>query len=197
MYNFRTITVDKCVFEHNGPASSIKFTNYLRGHCGGLAISHHKYPPYHDHVVVIKNTVFSNNSALPTTTTRLSTTDTYRESVFTGKGGGLGLFLGAGTIDVEVTNCSFLSNVALSYGGGLYAIIDSKANHSVLIQDCLLRRNRCLFSAGALFIGFRDSGSSVIHSSVITRNVICKENVARQAGCVHAFSPGNSCVLAH
>ena len=38
VYNFHKVIVEECVFEHNGPASNIKFTNFMRGHSGGLAI---------------------------------------------------------------------------------------------------------------------------------------------------------------
>lgn len=118
VYNFHRLTVVECLFEHNGPASFVKLTNF-RGHSGALSVSLHNYTsPFPMHEITVNDTVFNNNSTMPDESVRQSTSEVFNHFIFTGRGGALGLFLSDNTVIIQavITHCTFEGNMALTWG---------------------------------------------------------------------------------
>ena len=140
----------------------------------------------------ILDSIFLNNSALPTEAAQRSPSQLFNQFIFTGRGGALGFFFGndIGQMNAEVTNCSFENNVALTFGGAAYVVFAASSNHTVVIQNCVFRRNRSGFGAGALFAGFFDTGTSSIYSTVSILDTQFIENSAQQGGSSVVSSPG-------
>ena len=192
VYNFHRLTVVGCLFEHNGPASFLKLTNF-RGHSGALSVSLHNYTsPFPVHEITVNDTVFYNNSAMPNEDVRQSTSEVFNKFIFTGRGGALGLFLSddSSIVRAVISNCTFEDNTALTWGGGAYFVLDYTSNHSIAVKDCTFLRNACVFGAGALFTGFFGSGTTEIHSSVTVLGSYFIENSAPQGGAVTISLPG-------
>ena len=191
MYNFNKIVVNNCAFEHNGPSSVVKFSQF-RGHSGGLSISLLSYPVYQEHSIIVKDSTFLSNSALPDESTRQSSSEVLKDMTFTGRGGALGLFLGDDTssIQAEMTNCSFHENFAHSLGGALYAAFSHMSNHTLMVKDCFFMNNNCSFSGGALLVGFVGIGFADRHSFVTVLNTMFVENYAVQGGGAVIILPG-------
>ena len=126
--------MEGCTFEHNGPASFIKFKDY-KGHTGGLSVSLFRHTSLHQTElnVTIRDTIFHNNSAMPEETAQRSPSQLFDQFIFTGRGGALGLFFGnnISRVNAEVTNCSFENNAALTFGGAAYVVFSSSSNHNV------------------------------------------------------------------
>ena len=183
MYNFHKIMVNNCAFEHNGPSSVVKFSRF-RGHSGGLSISLLSYSLYQEHSIIVKNSKFLSNSALPDESTQQSSSEALKDMIFTGRGGALGLFLGDDTssIRAEVTNCSFHDNFAHSLGGALFAVFSHMSNHTLMVKDCFFMKNNCSFSGGAFVVGFFGIGFADRHSIVTVLNAMFVENYAVQGG---------------
>ena len=193
VYNFNQLIVVGCTFEHNGPASFIKFKDY-KGHTGGLSVSLFRHTSLHQTElnVTIRDTIFHNNSAMPEETAQRSPSQLFDQFIFTGRGGALGLFFGnnISRVNAEVMNCLFENNAALTFGGAAYVVFSSRSNHNVKIWNCRFRRNRSGFGAGALFVGFFDTGTSSIHSTVSIMETQFTENSAEQGGSCVVSSPG-------
>ena len=183
MYNFHKIVVNNCAFEHNGPSSVVKFSRF-RGHSGGLSISLLSYSLYQEHSIIVKDSTFLSNSALPDESTQQSSSEALEDMIFTGRGGALGFFFGDNTssIRAEVTNCSFQENVANLWSGALFATFGSISNHTLVVKDCLFMKNNCSFTGGAIVVGFFGIGFADRHSIVTVFNAMFVENYAVQGG---------------
>lgn len=192
VYNFHNLTVSGCVFEHNGPASFVKFQHFV-GHSGGMSITLFNYTsPYQTHALTIRDSIFTNNSALPEDMVRQSSSEVLGRFIFTGRGGAMSILLAdtTSTANAELTNCTFEENSAFIWGGGIYIAFDNSSRHFVVIDDCLFRTNWSMFGSGALNLAFFGIGTSLKHSSVKVFNTIFEENAAAiEGGAIIVFFP--------
>lgn len=191
MYNFHQLTVIGCIFGSNGPASFLKRDNF-RGHSGGLSVSLYNYTSsYPTHEIEIRDTIFVNNSAMPNQEVQRTTSQVFNTFLFTGRGGGLGFFLSdtSSIIMALVYNCTFERNFALTWGGGIYVVLDYISNHTVTIKDSSFLLNHCDNGAGAFFTGFFGSGTPGLHSIIKIMRTNFTMNNADHGGAIKISLP--------
>ena len=75
------------------------------------------------------------------------------QNQFTGRGGGMAVYINASNsfVTVNVRNCSFQNNSAELFGGGLYLYIGGKrSNHSISVEDTYFINNVVAAAGGGI-----------------------------------------------
>ena len=191
IYNCLNVFVMGCLFDSNGPVTSLK-TDKWRGHAGGLSIAFHSIRKEQlkvgAYVNVMNCTFLNNTSDLGFTNTRI-TTNVLTTFIFKGRGGGAVININSNTaVSVLVKDCTFQKNYASAHGGGLYIALGIVANHSVIVQDSQFLDNHTPGGAGGLNIGFVKRGSNFIANKVFAINLHFFRNSATHGGGSFVFN---------
>lgn len=188
------ILINNCSFNDSGPVTNALKNQSYSIHSGGLSIITDSLPDRQDIEPNIKITgsTFYNNSALPNAELRRSTNDIFTASIFTGRGGALGIALNSPNRNVNalVSNCTFIKNEALVWGGGTYIIFGPRSNHMVVMEANSYIDNESGYGAGALFSSTVDSTTNEAYSSIIVKNSTFIGNRAYQGGAIVRPAPG-------
>ena len=132
LFNCESIILEKSFFLNNS-GTGILFETF-RGNTGAVALGYNTYPSFlgQPHVS-ITNCEFINNSALASSEF-LTSERAVSNRVFTGRGGGLGIFIDESSQSVvfEMTNCKVVGNNARSFGGGIFMIINGYGTQHIL-----------------------------------------------------------------
>ena len=191
IYNCKSTEVDNCIFEHNGPVSVVKPYQY-RGHAGGLSLGYHDSVEIEQPVARVSRCNFYNNTSDPLANVQ-STSQLFQKFIFTGRGGGCSIVVNSvSSLNASFEDCSFESNYARSYGGGLYTGFSGKHNHSITVNRVKFRKNRSSGAGGALEIGFVQGASLYSTNSLSVQNSEFTENHAGFGGCIYVFVPGEA-----
>ena len=189
------MTVTDSAFEHNGPVANTLKRDPFRSHSGGLSIGSNNFtfddvPPS----ITVQNTLFRNNSALPSAQLVQTSSQIFTATIFTGRGGALGLILNYSqtVIDAQLENCTFVGNAANSFGGGTYVLFGTYAAHVVTFRNCTYLKNWSIFGGGGLFGGFFGTGSANSFSYINVSQTLFKENVAVQGAGSYIALPGRT-----
>ena len=60
----------------------------------------------------------------------------FGEQILVGRGGGMALIVSSdAAANVQVSDCLFLENASLEYGGGLYVLLEGVTSHRMVIRD--------------------------------------------------------------
>ena len=102
---------------------------------------------------VVENCEFTGNKADPPQ--KLSVSILQTGQIFTGRGGGIGVFIGGvQNVTGVLRNCSFKDNYAGSFGGGAYFYKSGRIlYHHVQILDCLYDGNEAGIGGGGAVSG--------------------------------------------
>lgn len=142
--------------------------------------------------IVIHNSKFINNSAIPSDDIQQALTAVFVRQIFNGRGGGLGIVLDSPmhSYDVFISNCSFVGNFAKLLGGGIYFTIGRSASHNFTLDSNAFIDNESGFAAGGSFVGCFGPGTQTRFNSFVFRNCLYEGNKAdRGGGAVYAV-PG-------
>ena len=186
--------VTNCVFEDNGPVAYTIKPDPYRSHSGGLSIGCHNLtltdgvPPS----VIVQNTQFKNNFAVPSEAIIQTTSQASLEALFTGRGGALGLKLSESqaSITAKVENCTFVDNRAYSFGGGAYVLSSGISAHVVTIDKCTFAKNWCVFSGGGLTGLIFGGGFENSFSFINITQCLFEENESNQGAGSYITLPG-------
>ena len=109
---------------------------------------------------------------------------------FTGRGGGMGVYINADNSSVTVTvrNCLFKNNYADLFGGGLYLFTGGKgSNHSVLVEGTHFINNSVAAAGGAIQMALLVQNVGVPGSEFNYTNCTFISNGANYGGAVSAI----------
>ena len=134
IFNCQRVLIDHSVF-HNNTAMVEK--DQYHANSGGVGIAYHTndtvyFDPSLTPWVTVTSCEFTSNRALlPIVESRQQINQALNNQIYFGRGGGLGVFLDEYFINITVTveKCTFDSNNAESFGGGLYLYIDGADTH--------------------------------------------------------------------
>ena len=187
------VTVTDSVFEHNGPVAYTLKRDPFRSHSGGLSIGCNNLsladaPPS----ITVQSTIFRNNSALPSAQLIQTTSQIFTATIFTGRGGALGLILNhsQASISARFESCSFVGNAANSFGGGTYILFGTLSTHEVTVSNCTYLENWSRFGGAGLFGGFFGTGFANSFSFINMSHCLFEGNVAVQGAGSYIALPG-------
>lgn len=190
IYNCPIVDVSYCSFSHNGPSAVIK-PEMFRGHSGGLSVAYFDILTDEEPQFSINSCTFVNNTADPTQLgNERTTSQAFRQRVFTGRGGALGILLSTTTPVIGiVSNCTFMKNKARSFGGGLYTVQTGLSNHTISVNNSFFSDNFAGTGAGALLAGFINGGNSINSNKLLALNCTFVRNYSPHGGAVKSSIP--------
>ena len=159
LFNCPNITIIGSTFFHNRGTgkSSIPF----RANTGAVAIGFDNIKTdIPNPTLSVKQCNFTNNQALAESNFR-TTSDAFFNGVFTGRGGGLGVFINESfhNITGRIVNNSFVDNYAESFGGGLYLVVyGDRTQTQLLVERNVFLNNVGYLGGGALLMSFFSVG---------------------------------------
>ena len=184
IYNCISVNVTSCVFEYNGPAAVVKPETF-RGHSGGLSLAYSSLEVSPEFSVTDCN--FTNNTADPSLGIQRTTSQVFRQRVFTGRGGGLVVLVnGVQPVTGTIKNCVFSDNMAHSFGGGAYTAQSGLSNHTIHVKDCLFIGNSAGLGSGGLHVWFIDSGDKYHSNRMIATGCTFVRNRSPQGGAIRS-----------
>ena len=177
-------------FEHNGPVQNILKTFYGKFviHSGGLSIGTNildeRSIGLDTPSIVITHCTFVNNSAFPNDDVQQSPTQVFINSLFNGRGGGLGVVLNSTfhSYSVNVSDCFFIGNRAKLLGGGMYFTIGPGTSHVIMLDHNVIMENESDFAGGGTFIGSIGPGTPNIFNKFIFNDCLYNGNIAERGG---------------
>lgn len=179
------------ILVHNNHGSGILPETY-RGNTGGVALGYYEYPEHmNPPKVEISNCEFINNRALASHTF-LTPERAVSSQVFTGRGGGLGIFINESKLDIfmEFSNCTFANNYARSFGGGLFIILNGyNTQHVLLFRNNNFSSNVGQVGGGGVQLSFLSaSDTNEPPHSVVFSDCNFDKNVGEAGGGIYIFT---------
>ena len=103
----------------------------------------------------------------------------FRDGMVTGDGGGLSLYgTAANGIDISVRHCTFISNVASGFGGGLSA----SGNGTLRINNSVFLVNEAGAASGAASLTSNDGVAYIVNNTIIGNTSALQSGGVRYAG---------------
>ena len=188
IYNCRLVEVRNTVLQNNRAESLIRDTPF-RSNAGGIAIGINRTPYNNSTSILVDNCTFIGNQAKPVGADVISTSDLFKQRIFAGRGGGVGLYIQENSsVSITIQDCYFERNYATTFGGGVYIVLDGEiSNHSIQVIRSVFVENQAGDGGGGLHIGFLVS-SNTVHSAIVT-NCTLVDNLATFGGGSYVF-PG-------
>lgn len=188
IYNSQQVVVSDCIFEDNGPVMVTKLYDW-RGHAGGLSIAFNYLESDNTNFSsVVRNNIFRNNSVLASVGGQQSTSQLLQHFIPTGRGGGCAINVNSVvSVHVLVDGCTFESNYALTYGGGLYMGWGGVAGHVTTLNKTVFIENETPGGAGGLEIGFARGGTERSTNKVFAYDLHFIRNKATFGGGNYVF----------
>lgn len=185
------MTLSGLLLEHNYGTGIVPLP--YRGNTGGIAIGYNELSRnIHSELhVQLYNNILYNNSALATSRI-ISISTTAFSQVFTGRGGGLGIFVNESyhNISIDIINCSIVGNFARSFGGGAYVIFNgNSAQHVLLVNSSNISSNvAMLHGGGGMQFSFLSNGIPTAPHRVVWTDCLFSNNTAEAGGGIFVFT---------
>ena len=157
------------------------------------------YPPsLSQPQVSISNCEFVNNSAFATSKL-LSSERAVSNSVFTGRGGGLGIFVGelSHSVILDMRDCRVFGNYGRLFGGGIFIIINSYDTQLFLTFKRIdIIGNRAQRGGGGVQLSFLSATNTYVPpDTVIFEDCNFENNVGESGGGIYIFTSSVGKVL--
>ncbi len=156
IFNCLYVTLTKTTFIENSAISPI-VDRAFRANAGGVAIGIKGIEFTNSTCsITVKDCRFLRNKAVPESII-LSATEVLESKRFTGRGGGLGIYIQENvSVNVAVHNCLFEQNIAALFGGGAFILIDGAvSSHSISVVNSTFTKNVAEGSGGGgLYVGY-------------------------------------------
>ena len=191
LFNCETIQLEGSFFEDNS-GTGVLFETF-RGNTGAVALGYNYYPhnlnqPY----VSITNCEFINNSARGAASNILSSERTLSNNVFTGRGGGIGLYIGeaSNNVTLEMIDSKVIGNYGHLFGGGIYIAIISPGTQLLLIFERIdIIGNRAGSGGGGVQLSYLSvTDIQKVYHTVAFRKCNFVENVGDSGGGIYVFT---------
>lgn len=164
------VAVFNCIFEHNGPVTTLKQEQY-RGSAAGISVGYddnHYHPagtlpdsvPDGNGFLSITGCTFRNNTHSPLTEDQLDPHQFLSRYLFPGRGGALSLTVNSSfPFHANITDCLVEDNSAQSIGGGFYIAFSGYSEHLTVVSNSEFVRNSARdIGGGGFFVGFVEAG---------------------------------------
>ena len=188
VYNCLQVQLFDSIFTNNTARAQIQDAPF-RGNSGGISIGIHDVQSNISTVYfTVRNCTFIGNKAEPDIVDVVSTTRLYQQELFTGRGGGLGIFIQNNiSVSATIEDCYFQQNNATSLGGGLYFILNGLvSNHSVRVSRSKFINNSAQVGGG-MHVGYLlISIAATVHTVEVT-NCTFINNQASYGGATYIF----------
>ena len=145
IHNCIHINIDNSTFINNTGHGTVLLP--LRGNTGAVSIGYYENNNFGNDTVptvLITDCHFIANSAIVNEETFSTSTVAFQQSTFTGRGGGMAILMNLtiGNLNVNVRQCVFRDNYAVSFGGAVYLLFTGRElHHMVRIEDSLFADN--------------------------------------------------------
>ena len=183
LFNCESIHLEQSIF-HNNSGTGILFETY-RGNTGAVAIGYNDYPSFLSQPhIFITGCEFINNSALATSEF-LTPERAVGNRVFTGRGGGLGIFVDESNQSVmfEMSNCKVIGNYARSFGGGIFMIFNGYGTQPILnFKEIEIVSNTGQIGGGGVQLSFLSATSTFVPPHTVVFSDCNFENNLGEAG---------------
>ncbi len=161
IFNCETVNLERSYFAGN-KGTGILFETF-RGNTGAVSIGFVKFSrSLNSPQVSISDCEFVNNSALASSEF-LTTERAVSNRVFTGRGGGLGIFIDDSnkSVIVDITDCKVYGNFARLYGGGIFLLINGYGTqHNLTFTGVDIVNNTAGFGGAGVQLSFLSATSS-------------------------------------
>lgn len=134
--------------------------------------------------LIVQSSTFINNSATAEFLFLTSSRAFFAE-VFTGRGGGIGVFINESRHDITVTitDCIFEGNRAKSFGGGLFLLLGGfSTHHKVFVLNNCFDSNVAEQGGGAIQSSFYNNGPQDEPLLALYDNCTIRNNTAKAGG---------------
>ena len=209
IFNVSNVMVDNCTFENNFKNGS--GTKPFRGNAGAIAVGYSNCSrdgncsdinrnanclvdnsTYESYSIIIRNSMFINNSARSDT----PTDKVLIQKIFSGRGGAVALYLPTPYSKVRFLSESnfFMNNEASSAGGGIYAHLSGDyADVTLHVKDCNFIENKAKDGAGIEFTYDLRRSTCMASGSCEIDDIKCSFQEASTVDCENYF-PANSII---
>ncbi len=203
IYNTPRITLLGCVFFNNSGTGISR--NSFRGNTGAVSIGFNNVELDQQAdgqpQVFVSNCNFTRNRATAESFFR-STNSAFFSRIFTGRGGGLGLFVNESLhyINALISDNHFQDNYARSFGGGLYMVIfGANTQNMFLVRRNTFVDNTALLGAGGLLMTFFSVGVRGTPHTTIISDCTFSGNMGESGGAVLTYiaDEGNVGLIIH
>ena len=189
IFNSNNITIVNSSFIDNYGTGTVLIP--FRGNTGAVSVGYDNDKPSRvvSPTILIQYCLFINNSANTTAESSRSATNLVSDNEFTGRGGGFGLFMkeSVQNITAVIKDCKFISNFAVSFGGGVYVAFNGYINQHVVFKDCQFQGNTAGMGAGGACILFLSIGARKLPLSSTFYDCNFTQNSAENGGAIYIF----------
>jgi len=187
IYNSAHVQIINSNFSNNSGNGSVHLP--FRGNTGAVAIGYNNNPITTDSpTILVENCLFTSNQAI----SRSSYTADYAvfNRIFTGRGGALGLLINesSNNLTAVIKSCQFINNFAVSFGGGVYVVLDGKdTQHRVTVSNCWFVNNTGTLGAGGILITYFTNGKHSFPMTARIQNCSFFGNQGKYGGATYVF----------
>ena len=191
VFNCQEVLLANSDFENNS-GTGIVLKSY-RGNAGGVAIGINSASAsfLSSPSVQISNCTFVNNSALATSKFH-TISQTAFNLIFTGRGGGLGVFVNESffNVSLEISDCTFENNFARSFGGGIYILLNGRtAQHITTVERTSFLSNVAqLHGGGGMQLSYLSNGIPGSPHTTNFTDCTFQNNRAEGGGGIYVFT---------
>ena len=190
IFNSNNITIVNSSFIDNYGTGTVLIP--FRGNTGAVAVGYNRNDPLPivTPTILVEHCLFVNNSATVSAESMRTSTSTIATGVFTGRGGGFGVFVQDSIRNVSIwtIDSEFIDNYAFSFGGGMYVALNGDKNqHNSTLQYCQFINNRANLGAGGMLIVFLSNGDRRNPMTATFSNCYFARNYAETGGAMYIF----------
>ena len=159
IFNCHHILFNNSLLENNFGTGIVNA--HYRGNTGGVSFGYNTLPTnFSSPMLQVAHSVFRNNSARATSAF-LTSSQAFFAQIFTGRGGSLAIFVNESRHDLDalITNCTFESNIARSFGGGVFLLLGGfGTHHKVVVERVVVVSNVAIQGGGGFQAAFFNNG---------------------------------------
>lgn len=190
IYNSAEVSITDSTFVNNSGTGISRFS--FRANTGAVAVGYNNIPNKFTRISLeVLRCNFTNNSATAERRVR-STNSAFFSQVFSGRGGGIGIFYNESfyNISVRISDNFFINNYARSFGGGVYMVVfgDGTQNINSLERNVFTGNFARLGGGGIICTFFSNGLPERPHSTFIT-DCTFDNNAGQTGGGLFLYQP--------
>lgn len=192
IFNSANVSIATTTFANNRGTGISRQS--LRANTGAVAIGYNNIPNYEQFPVILAEVMkcnFTNNRARAVHEVR-STSAVFSSKIFSGRGGGLGIFCSESiyNISVNLIDNHFENNYARSFGAALYLVTFGKWTQNVYsLNRNYFLHNSAPLGGGAISNTFFSNGIPSAPHKLLMTDCTFKANIGQSGGALSIYLP--------
>ena len=190
IFNCADVTIIESTFIDNSGTGISRHS--FRANTGAVSIGYNNAPKYFPGIIAkVVQCVFISNRATAANKVR-STNAAFFSRIFSGRGGGLGIFYNESyhNISLTITDSSFENNYARSFGGALYLVRFGEQTQNVYtLKGNNFNNNVAPLGGGAISNTFFSSGIPDSPNTLLMSDCTFVGNVGQTGGALSLYLP--------